>query len=158
MAGEKILCADDDRDLLNLVSTLLTGRGYRVQTVTDGVQALRLVPLYRPDLVITDFDMPYINGLELARRLREHRTTARIPIILLSGHASADDVLAGYTRAGIFSLQLAGQGGGAGGDASGESDGGTSPIVWILIAIAVVVVIGGGIALARRRGDEEDRA
>ncbi len=72
--------------------------------------------------------------------------------------APEGDLLAGYTRAGIFSLQLAGQGGGAGGDASGESDGGTSPIVWILIAIAVVVVIGGGIALARRRGDEEDRA
>ena len=70
--------------------------------------------------------------------------------------APEGDLLAGYTRAGIFSLQLAGEGNGTGG-ASDESDGGTSPIVWILIAVAIVVVIGGGIALARRRGDEEDR-
>jgi peptide/nickel transport system substrate-binding protein len=72
--------------------------------------------------------------------------------------APEGDLLTGYTRDGIFNIQLASEGGG--GAAAGESDdsGGSSAVLWIVIAIAVIVVIVGGIMLARRRGDDEDRA
>ncbi len=96
MAGEKILFADDEEQIRKLVSTFLQRRGYKVTIATDGMEALKLVRQDVPHLVITDVNMPYMNGLELTRRLRENHKTSRIPIVMLSARKQAEDILTGY--------------------------------------------------------------
>lgn len=99
MAGEKILCVDDDDSIRKLCSVYLTKRGYRVEAAANGVDALTLIASKgAPDVVITDVNMPLMNGLELVKRLREDRRTARTPIIVLSAAKQEQDILAGYSH------------------------------------------------------------
>jgi len=74
MAGEKILCVDDEDPIRKLCTVYLAKRGYRVEAVANGVEALKLIESKgAPDLVVTDVNMPLMNGLELVKRLREDR-------------------------------------------------------------------------------------
>ena len=99
MAGEKILCVDDDDSIRKLCTVYLTKRGFRVEAAANGVEALGLIAgKGAPDVVITDVNMPLMNGLELVRRLREDRRTARTPIIVLSAAKQEQDILAGYSH------------------------------------------------------------
>jgi pilus assembly protein CpaE len=99
MAGEKILCVDDEEPIRKLCTVYLAKRGFRVETVGNGVEALKLIESKGPpDLVVTDVNMPLMNGLELVKRLREDRRTARTPIIVLSAAKQEQDILAGYSQ------------------------------------------------------------
>src|SRR6266542_915412 len=99
MAGEKILCVDDEDPIRKLCTVYLAKRGYRVEAVANGVEALKLIETKgAPDLVVTDVNMPLMNGLELVKRLREDRRTARTPIIVLSAAKQEQDILAGYAH------------------------------------------------------------
>jgi len=99
MAGEKILCVDDDDSIRKLCTVYLTKRGYRIEAAANGVDALALIASKgAPDVVITDVNMPLMNGLELVKRLREDRKTARTPIIVLSAAKQEQDILAGYSH------------------------------------------------------------
>ena len=99
MAGEKILCVDDEDAIRKLCVLYLTKRGYRVETAANGVEALKLIESKgTPDLVLTDVNMPLMNGLELVKRLREDRRTARTPIVVLSAAKQEQDILAGYSH------------------------------------------------------------
>ncbi|MDQ6911225.1 MAG: response regulator [Actinomycetota bacterium] len=97
MAGESILLVDDDRLIQKMVSTHLQRAGYRMGIAGNGVEALALVREHVPDLVITDVRMPELNGLELTAQLRKHHLTARVPIIMFSSEASANDMVVGYS-------------------------------------------------------------
>jgi len=66
-----IALVDDDRNILTSVSIALEGEGYRVQTYTDGAQALDGLRANPPDLAIFDIKMPRMDGMELLRRLRQ---------------------------------------------------------------------------------------
>lgn len=98
MPAETILVADDDKTTCKLLSGVLERHGYRVQTANDGLEALQMVADAAPDLVITDVQMPHVNGLELTQRLRRNRRTARIPVIMLSAKTRSDEILAGYAE------------------------------------------------------------
>lgn len=98
MAGERILFVDDEEQIRKLLSTWLTRHGYEVTMANDGWEALKSIRMKAPDLVITDVNMPNMNGLELTRRLRADHRTARIPVIMLSARKQADDVLTGYAE------------------------------------------------------------
>lgn len=98
MTGERILFVDDEGQIRKLLQTYLERRGYRVTLATDGYEALLAIKREAPDLVITDVNMPNMNGLELTRRLRSEHRTARVPIIMLSARKAADDVLTGYAQ------------------------------------------------------------
>ena len=98
MAGERILFVDDEEQIRKLLSTWLTRHGYEVSIANDGWEALKSIRTKAPDLVITDVNMPNMNGLELTRRLRADHRTARIPVIMLSARKQADDVLTGYAE------------------------------------------------------------
>lgn len=82
--GRTILVADDETHILNVVSLKLRNAGYRVLTARDGQEALDLALQERPDLLITDYHMPMLSGLELCRRLRQSPATANIPAIMLT--------------------------------------------------------------------------
>ncbi|MDQ2913652.1 MAG: response regulator [Chloroflexota bacterium] len=98
MPGERVLFVDDEEQIRKLLSTWLTRQGYEVIVATDGWEALKAIRAKAPDLVITDVNMPNMNGLELTRRLRADHRTARIPVIMLSARKQADDVLTGYAE------------------------------------------------------------
>ena len=82
----------------NALAHALEGSGHRVVMASDGEEAYAKANQFRPDLVITDVNMPNMNGLELTRRLRADHRTARIPVIMLSARKQADDVLSGYAE------------------------------------------------------------
>jgi pilus assembly protein CpaE len=98
VAGERILFVDDEEQIRKLLSTWLTRHGYEVTVANDGWEALKAIRGKAPDLVITDVNMPNMNGLELTRRMRADHRTARIPVIMLSARKQADDVLTGYAE------------------------------------------------------------
>jgi pilus assembly protein CpaE len=96
--GERILFVDDEEEIRKLLSTWLTRHGYEVTVANDGWEALKAIRAKSPDLVITDVNMPNMNGLELTRRMRADHRTARIPVLMLSARKQADDVLSGYAE------------------------------------------------------------
>ena len=82
-----ILVVDDDRDLCDLLDSLLTAEGYRVWCVYDGEAAWAAVQQEPPDLILSDIKMPKLDGVTLALRLAE--ADSGIPVILMS--AGFDD-------------------------------------------------------------------
>jgi CheY-like chemotaxis protein len=87
-----VLVADDDPVNRGLVNRLLDGLGFEVQQAVNGLEALQLIRISRPDLLITDLVMPVLDGMELIRALRSDEQDSQLPIIALSASASQ------YTR------------------------------------------------------------
>jgi DNA-binding response OmpR family regulator len=95
-AGPVILAADDDEDILELVTFRLERSGYTVLQARDGEEAFELAREKKPDLALLDVMMPKMDGFELTRRLRAEETTSRIPIILLTARAQDADLQQGF--------------------------------------------------------------
>ena len=79
-----ILVADDETHILHVVSLKLRNAGYIVITARDGQEALEMAQQEKPDLVITDYHMPQLSGLELCQRLKQDPATSAIPAIMLT--------------------------------------------------------------------------
>ena len=91
-----VLAADDDDDILELVTFRLERSGFTVLQAHDGEQALELAQAARPDLAVLDVMMPKLDGFEVTRRLRADERTRRIPVILLTARAQDADVQQGF--------------------------------------------------------------
>jgi DNA-binding response OmpR family regulator len=91
-----VLAADDDEDILGLLSFRLERAGYTVIVARDGEEALELAVKERPDLAVLDVMMPKLDGFELTRRLRAEEATSRMPIILLTAKSQDADVQQGF--------------------------------------------------------------
>jgi CheY-like chemotaxis protein len=87
-----ILVADDDRDILELVSLALERDGYELVLASNGEEALALARTRLPSLAVLDVMMPRLDGCEVTRRLRADDATRALPVVLLS--AFADDLQA----------------------------------------------------------------
>jgi two-component system alkaline phosphatase synthesis response regulator PhoP len=94
-AGETILVADDSKTILAMVSSRLNRAGYDVITATRGDEALRLALERQPRLVVLDVEMPGLDGVEVARRLRAGRESPGLRIILLTAHDEPDEIARG---------------------------------------------------------------
>ncbi len=79
-----ILVADDESHILHVVSLKLRNAGFKVLTARDGQEALDLALAERPDLLITDYHMPQLSGIELCQRLQQDPSTRAIPRIMLT--------------------------------------------------------------------------
>jgi two-component system alkaline phosphatase synthesis response regulator PhoP len=84
MAERTILVADDESHILHVVSLKLKNAGYRVLTARDGQEALEIAQQEKPDLLITDYHMPQLSGIELCRKLKQDPATTHIPAIMLT--------------------------------------------------------------------------
>ena len=82
--GKTILVADDETHILHVVSLKLRNAGYRVITARDGQEAFELAQQEKPDLIITDYHMPQLSGLELCQKLKRDAATQHIPAIMLT--------------------------------------------------------------------------
>jgi two-component system, cell cycle response regulator len=92
----KVVVADDDPDKRLLLTVALRAQGYQVISAEDGLQALELVEIHQPDLVVTDVRMPKMDGIELAQTIRSNPSTRFVPIIIQTAEKSqAADVLRG---------------------------------------------------------------
>ena len=91
-----VLAADDDEDILELITFRLERSGYTVVQARDGEEAWNLAQAHAPDLAVLDVMMPKLDGFELTRRLRAKPETARMPIILLTARAQDADVQQGF--------------------------------------------------------------
>lgn len=79
-----ILVADDESHILHVVSLKLRNAGFTVVTASDGQEALDLAQAEPPHLLITDYHMPRLSGIELCRRLKQEAATSGIPAIMLT--------------------------------------------------------------------------
>ncbi len=92
MARKKILLADDEEDVRDIVRMFLEGEGYEVVTAYDGLEALSMIEAEHPDLILLDVMMPVMSGIEVARRLRANHATSQIPVIMLSAAAQTESI------------------------------------------------------------------
>lgn len=86
-----ILIADDEEHLRLLVHTTLANDEYRIIEARDGAEALSLAQAELPDLVILDWSMPRVTGIEALRTIREDRRTTTIPAIMLTARSQKID-------------------------------------------------------------------
>ena len=94
-----ILLVDDDTDLLQLLSMRLKAAGYMVRTAQNGKEALALIPVVRPHLVITDLRMDGMDGLTLFKFLQE--SNPALPVIILTAHGTIPDAVEA-SHQGVF--------------------------------------------------------
>ena len=81
---KQILVVDDNPDSREMLSFILTGEGFSVLTAEGGMEALEVVKDVQPDLIITDINMPNIDGIELTKQLREQFKSTALPIVIVS--------------------------------------------------------------------------
>jgi CheY-like chemotaxis protein len=85
------LVVDDSMLVRHTVCRYLEERGFEVESATNGREALDLLAGIRPDLIVTDMQMPVMGGCELIAALKSSPETAKIPIVVLSGRQSGFD-------------------------------------------------------------------
>jgi two-component system chemotaxis response regulator CheY len=84
----KILIVEDNADSRDCLALLLKEKGYKVYTAEDGEQGIKLVEADCPDIIVTDINMPHMNGIEMVRLLRDRPDCSKLPIIVVSAHGS----------------------------------------------------------------------
>jgi CheY-like chemotaxis protein len=89
MADKKVLVVDDEIHIVHVVTIKLRNNGYEVVSASDGAEAYELACTEKPDIVVTDYHMPVMSGLELVEKLRETPQTADVPVIMLTARSFA---------------------------------------------------------------------
>ena len=95
MSAKRLLLVEDDRQLAELVRFHFDRAGYDVTRTGDGEEALILAEEVRPDLIILDWMIEGISGIEVCRRLRRRQSTANLPIIMLTARGEENDRVRG---------------------------------------------------------------
>ena len=104
-----ILVVEDNPDAREMVSFILAAEGFSVITAEDGQEALDLVKYRPPDLVITDIQMPNLDGIEMIKRLRQQFKSHNVPIVVMSAfgsRATQDAIDAGANRTAPKPMQV----------------------------------------------------
>lgn len=91
MLNKKVLVVDDEIHIVHVVAIKLRNNGYEVLTAENGAQAYEIACREKPDIVVTDFQMPAMTGLEMVEALRKNPDTSSIPVIMLTARGFAID-------------------------------------------------------------------
>jgi two-component system, OmpR family, alkaline phosphatase synthesis response regulator PhoP len=89
MIGKKVLVADDEIHIVHVVAIKLRNNGYDVISASNGADAFDLACCEMPDIVVTDYQMPLMNGLELVEKMRRNESTENIPVVMLTARSFA---------------------------------------------------------------------
>lgn len=92
-----VLIADDSPTIRKFVSFSLTMQGFEVIAACDGMEAMELIPGHKIDLIITDLNMPNMDGFELIKTIRQNAEYEDVPIIILSSLAGSEEIEKGMS-------------------------------------------------------------
>jgi DNA-binding response OmpR family regulator len=96
-----ILIVDDLPENLAMLSRMLSQKGYRMRTASNGQLALKMIEVNPPALILLDIVMPGMSGYEVCRQLKAHDTTRDIPVIFLTNLIDAEDERQGFEVGGV---------------------------------------------------------
>ena len=96
------LVVDDSMLIRHTVCRFLEERGFTVESATNGVEALEMLKGFRPDIVVTDMQMPKMSGSELITALKSDASTASIPIVIVAGKQSGFEATEKRANFAIF--------------------------------------------------------
>jgi DNA-binding response OmpR family regulator len=96
----KIMVVDDDVKILGIVRMMLEKGGYEVIVADSGEMCLEILKDEKPDLILMDVMMPYMDGWETVKRIRENRTNKDIKISMLTVKSTSDDMIKSLDDAG----------------------------------------------------------
>jgi DNA-binding response OmpR family regulator len=91
----KILIAEDERDIRELIKFTLEFAGHQVNTAKDGVEAMEIVNEFLPELILLDVRMPRMTGYEVCEQIKQNDTTKNIPVVFLSAKGQEHEVQQG---------------------------------------------------------------
>jgi len=91
MADKKVLVVDDEIHIVHVVAIKLRNNGFEVISANNGAEAFELACSEKPDIIVTDYQMPVMSGLEFVTKLRGNEATKDIPVILLTARSFAID-------------------------------------------------------------------
>ena len=105
MLNKKVLVADDEVHIVQVVAMKLRNNGFDVITAADGAEAYKLCCEEKPDIIITDYQMPQMTGIELVEKIRSNPEVEHIPVIILTarGFVIEDEQKEGLNIAECFS-------------------------------------------------------
>ena len=83
--AKNILVVDDEPDVIDIITLCLKDKGFVIEGASNGVEALEKLSIILPHIIITDIQMPKMNGFELVKRLKQDPMWSSIPIIILTG-------------------------------------------------------------------------
>jgi CheY-like chemotaxis protein len=89
MTGKRVLVVDDEVHIVHVVAIKLRNNGYEVLSADNGAEAFELACSEKPDIIVTDYQMPVMSGLELVEKLRNCDETQDIPVIMLTARSFA---------------------------------------------------------------------
>lgn len=101
MGAARVICIEDEPDMIDLMRLLLTRKGYEFIGARGGAEGLRLTVSQKPDLILLDLMMPDIDGWEVYRRLKANEATAHIPVIIVTARARAQEQFAALREARV---------------------------------------------------------
>lgn len=103
--AKRVLLCDDEIHILRAAEYKFKRAGYDVQVAADGQEAWEQIELRKPDILITDYQMPRMDGLELTRRVRESEATRDLPILMLTAKGfelSPEELAAKWNVLGVI--------------------------------------------------------
>jgi two-component system response regulator VicR len=93
--NKKILCIEDEPEMIDLIRLILERRGFTVQGAAGGMEGIKKVRELRPDLVLLDLMMPDMDGWEVYQQMKAGETTRDIPVIVVTAKAQSIDKVLG---------------------------------------------------------------
>jgi len=93
--GRLVAVVDDDRDIRDALESALSDEGYDVRVVPNGLKLIGVLKATRPDLILLDVRMSWIDGFELCRAIKKNEDYQGIPVMFISARASREDVAKG---------------------------------------------------------------
>jgi DNA-binding response OmpR family regulator len=95
MGKLKVTIVDDDRDTRELLAVALESEGFEVTAAANGLRLIASLQLNRPDVILLDVNMSWIDGFELCRAVKKNEIFRDIPVIFVSGRGSSEDLARG---------------------------------------------------------------
>lgn len=97
----RVAVVDDDKDVRERVKASLTAAGYDVVSATSGLRLLSTLHVDKPDIILLDVMMSWIDGVELCRAIKQNATLAQIPVVFMSGRTASADVERGMAAGAV---------------------------------------------------------
>lgn len=91
-----ILVVDDEEAIRNGLKRILEGEGFQVLVAADGLELSKILETARLDLVLLDVNLPWVDGYELCRLMKNHRSLKQVPLIFVSARSGPEDVRRGF--------------------------------------------------------------